>query len=1092
VPGRGAGRPPSGGDWRARSAGYGGAAGQVGGVGYDRQAGNGQRGDYGGQNGAQRSRAQRDGYGAQAGEGRRLSPDSARGYGGNERQAGDGRRASSGQAGSGRSDGSGRPAGNGRQGGFEGQAGNGRQGGFEGQAGNGRQGGFDRGDRPRPVSAAGQRGGRDPRSWPDRGGNGRVADDLRGRLGMRAGSGPGQPQALGAGVPARSRPGPAGYGGPAGPVGPAGYGGTPGYGNGTGHGTLQRDRTGSAPDQWPAGNGHRARGHRRNGGNGHGGGWDDGPDGGDGSGGGKGWRKWLLRGRWWRHWTWRKALGVVAGCCLAAVLLVAGVIYYFYSHTQIPSDVLETALTQPSTVYFSNGSKVALFSTGINRQLLDPQQIPADLKNAVIAAEDRGFYTEGGISITGIMRSGYEDIFGSGGLQGGSTITEQFVKNYYANIGSSRTMSVKVKEILVAMKLSREKSKTWILTNYLNTIPFGDEAYGAQAAAETYFGIPAIKLDIAQAAMLAALVNQPGNFSAVPGSPGYAPLVSRWHYVLGNMLRDGVITQSQLAAQKFPKIVHKQYNNAWTGYRGYIMSLVEGELEARYGLTPQQIYTGGYKIYTTISKNMMNGLYRAVHENEQLMKQGGEALPSYAHVGAALEQPGTGAILAIYGGPNYTARHCRKLHCQYDMALAAQQVGSSFKPYVLATAVKQGMNAKTSILNGYAPICIPPDWTLADRMMLSTRGTNCDTPDGFKLFNETAENFGPLTVPNAIAQSSDPGFEDLIHRVGVQNTIQMAQSLGVSSYDIAGLESLFGPKGAFAGSVQMALGEGNLTAVDQANTFADFADGGYAYTPHVIAKIVKPNGIIPIKVTESQPLTPQQAADIDYDLTFVNSAPNGTATPYASWDRPVISKTGTLGAGTISSDAWLVGAIPQASLSVGMFTNTKSQSLDGIGGISGGFGGTWPARIWKTFMSTQFATTPVRDFAPPDFTGFSKWLQVNQVPQRRKRLNPSPNPQPSCPGFSRRRACRSPNPQPSCPGFGAGPCPSPTPTPIPTPNPTPTPTPTPSCTAGPGNPCQPPPAGLGTTAAVILRSQAQGKLTVLALARIRASPVLLT
>ena len=353
-------------------------------------------------------------------------------------------------------------------------------------------------------------------------------------------------------------------------------------------------------------------------------------------------------------------LGLAAAACAVVMIAVVIGVVLLYRQTQIPNAISETALQQSSVVYFSNGkTQVGTFDSGTNRQLLTSAQIPQVLKQAVIAAEDRHFYTEGGISISGIARAAYDDVFGSGGLQGGSTITEQFAKNAYASIGTTRTVSTKLKEILVAIKLSHEESKDWILTNYLNTIFLGNNAYGVGAAAETYFGKPASKLNIAQSAMLAAMINQPGFFDPTPGAPGYKPLVARWHYVLGNMVRDGAITQQQEGitthhqndASGFPKLAKGVRNSGWTGYRGYIMQTVELELESRYHFTKTQIFTRGLKIFTTFSQPMMRALYQSVRENKQAMRNGGVPLPRFANIGALLEKPGTGAIVAMYGGP---------------------------------------------------------------------------------------------------------------------------------------------------------------------------------------------------------------------------------------------------------------------------------------------------------------------------------------------------------------------------------------------------------------------------------------------------------
>ncbi len=758
---------------------------------------------------------------------------------------------------------------------------------------------------------------------------------------------------------------------------------------------------------------------------------------GGGSGGGRdGGAPPRRKGSWWRHWTWRKALAVVASACAAVMLLVIALVVLAYRQTTIPTEVSESALTQSSNVYFSNGKTlVGTFSEGTNRQLLTSAQIPQVLKNAVIAAEDRHFYTEGGVSPTGILRATYEDLTG-GTFQGGSTITQQFVRNYYANIGTEQTMSRKIKEIFVAIKLSHTESKDWILTQYLNTVFLGDNSYGVGAAAQTYFNEPASKLTVAQSAMLAAMINEPGYFNPDPqAGQAYQALVARWQYVLTNMVRDGAITQQQAAAQKFPKLVAGQLDNGWTGYRGYIMQAVESELMNTYKLSRTQIFTRGLRIVTTFNESTMNALYRAVNAEKQQMKidaseGNGHPAPWYVHVGAVLEKPGTGAIVAMYGGPGYGVRHCQLYDCEYNMATeSSNQVGSSFKPYVLATAVAQGMNVQDSVLDGYSPIWIPPDWTETDRLTLSAMSPPAN-PYGYWEFNEPDENSGALSVPKAAAISSDPAFEDLTHRVGVQNVLDMARNLGVGSREMTGLESYFGPHGSDPGSVTMSLGQGDLTVLDQANTFAVLAAGGEYATPHVIAQLSEAGSMIPLKIVHRQVLTPAQAADVDYALSFDN-VPGGTAYPEAAWDRSIIAKTGTT---NNAQSAFFIGSIPQYSLAVGMFTQNQSdhttQTLDVLPTLAnqtaGGFGGDWPATIWHQFMTTEYAQLPVAPLPTPDYTGFNQWVQVIPQPKPKKT---HPNPGQSC-GFGHHHGqpCNpSPNPTASCSPLPGVPCANPSP-----------------------------------------------------------------
>jgi membrane peptidoglycan carboxypeptidase len=870
-----------------------------------------------------------------------------------------------------------------------------------------------------------------------------------------------------------------------------------------------------------------ARPGRRGGGGGGTGGGKGGGRGGDWDGAprsrGERFKNWLLYGSWWRHWTWKKALAV-AGAGIAAVILIAIIgIAVLYSMTPMPTDTSLTADWQYSSVYFSNGKLLGTFTNqdGINRELLTTGQIPTVMNQAMVAAEDRNFYTEGGISITGILRAGYEDEFGNGGLQGGSTITEQYAKNYYANIGASRTASTKIKEIFIAMKLAHSKSKPWILTQYLNTVPFGDNAYGVGAAAQAYFGINLTKagstLTVAQAAMLAAMPNQPSYFtpSSTAGG-GYTALVQRWQYVLTNMARDNAITtaqadalcancgqaQADAAFNKNVKISTANNSNGWSGYNGYLMRMVQQELTSPpYNYSQTYLDTKGLRITTTFNNSMIKTLAASVNDEKQQMKADGVPLPSYDHFGAAVIQPGTGDIVAIYGGPGYlsNSKYCTKIFCQYNMAEAPNPVGSSMKPYVLATAVAQGMDVQDSVLDGYTPLWIPPDWTAADRAELSQQKnpfptTNEATSNGWWQSTSEGNGGGPLSVQDAAAQSSDPAFADLTHKVGVQNIIDMAQSFGVGAdpFNLSGLNDLnvlqktYGNGGGQAGSVQITFGGVGLTPIEQASTFATLADDGVYFKPHVVTGLYtaqNPQANLAVRPATHRVLSAAQAADEDYALSADNV--NGTAYPSAAWPgRTVIGKTGTIGNGDNASEAWFLGAIPQYSMAIGLWTNSQSENLDNLpyNGTGGSYGGAWPAATWQKFMTTEFGNLPAEQFAPQNYLGFTKWIQV--VPHVKKHVKPvckagqfqnctcptgqqctNPNPTPSC-GQPFQQPCGgtspSPNPSPSCGQQFQQPCGGPSPSP----------SPSASCF---GHPCN-----QGQTTATVSRPPADSSATLLA------------
>ena len=372
-------------------------------------------------------------------------------------------------------------------------------------------------------------------------------------------------------------------------------------------------------------------------------------------------------------------------------------------------------------VYSKDGTLVGRFGS-TNRQMLQYNEIPQKMINAVLAAEDRNFFNEGGISPTGIMRAAYEDVTGNdGSLQGGSTITQEFVRQYYSGIGTQQTLTRKIKEIFVAMKVAKEKSKQWILTNYLNTIYLGQGAYGIEAAAQTYYGKPVGKLSVAQDAVIAAIIQQPSTYPLTQYRP---QLEARWHYVLNGMVQMGTLTAQQAAATKFPvpgdHVPQTVGRDVWDPY---VLNMVQNELKHVYHMSQQQIYNGGYVIRTTVSDKKMAALYEAVRENEALINASSRPLdPSYMHAAAVLEDPGSGAIQAVYAGPGYigakyngtgrviSTKFCKKIACEWNMAVDnREQVGSSFKPYVLAAAVKAGMNVQTSTLNGFNNLYIAPD-----------------------------------------------------------------------------------------------------------------------------------------------------------------------------------------------------------------------------------------------------------------------------------------------------------------------------------------------------------------------------------------------
>jgi membrane peptidoglycan carboxypeptidase len=545
--------------------------------------------------------------------------------------------------------------------------------------------------------------------------------------------------------------------------------------------------------------------------------------------------------------------------------------------------------------------------------------------------------------------------------------------------------------------VAKEKSKQWILTNFLNTIYLGDGAYGFEAAAETYFGVHATQLSAAQAAVIAAIIQQPSTYPLKQFQP---ELEARWrNYVLPGLVKLGDLTPQQAAAMKFPKMsdnVPQIFGkDVWDPY---VLAMVKSELEQVYHFSQAQIDDGGYVIHTSIDDAKMKELYAAVSENEATIDEDSSEFPfrSFMHVGAVLENPVNGQIQAMYPGPGYvgwkyngtgkviTQKECNEIRCNLNLAWQSrEQVGSSFKPYILAAAVKQGMNVQTSTLDGYNNQYIPPD---TEPTAYPSTALPADSDGWSKLVtNDDAGENGPFTPQLAMAESINTAFSDLWHVVAgqgnemvVNNVGAMAQAFGVDT-DAAGITGPDDMQDVYG----VTLGQASLSVVEQASMMATVDNNGVYTDPHLITSITQNNVATPIQLTtrsvfSSNPtLNAEEDSQVQYAMSK-DTEPYGTA-PVAAMSngQPIIAKTGTT---NTAQSAFFVGAIPSQALVVGMFTanqtGTGGESLNNLGGNSqGGFGGTWPATIWHTYAEDEFVSLPLEQFQPVVFTG-TKWNLV--------------------------------------------------------------------------------------------------------------------
>ena len=366
--------------------------------------------------------------------------------------------------------------------------------------------------------------------------------------------------------------------------------------------------------------------------------------------------------------SWRFVLGVF----LLGVLSTVGAFMWAYNTIKVPKPS-EFALAQSSTVYYADGTTEMGKFAEINRQSVDASTLPDYVGNAVVASEDRSFYSNKGVDPKGIARALVNNLRG-GDTQGASTLTQQYVKNYYVDTTSS--YSGKFKQAIMAIKIDREKPKKEILGDYLNTVYYGRGAYGIEAASQAFFGHPAKDMSPSEAALLAGILPSPSAWDPAE-NPDKAK--ERWGRVLQFMLDDGYITQAQYneAKQKMPDLKESQTKQVYAGTNGYLLQMVRAELENKAKISPEQIDTGGFRIVTTINQKDQEAAVNAVNS----LPPG--ASPNLRKALVSID-PKTGGLLALYGGDDYLTS---QVNTSTD---AIAQAGSTFKPFALVAALENG------------------------------------------------------------------------------------------------------------------------------------------------------------------------------------------------------------------------------------------------------------------------------------------------------------------------------------------------------------------------------------------------------------------
>ncbi|MEY3408238.1 MAG: hypothetical protein RL038_1299 [Actinomycetota bacterium] len=625
--------------------------------------------------------------------------------------------------------------------------------------------------------------------------------------------------------------------------------------------------------------------------------------------------------------SWKFMVGSFAiGFFLAALTLTILV-----QRTAIPAP--NEISTANATVVYYNDGKYEIGRIGeYNRVEVNLAQIPLITQRAVLAAEDKDFYSHSGFSLTGIGRALFNNLT-SGSTQGASTITQQYAKNAY--LSSEQTVTRKVKELVLALKLETSNSKDKILENYLNTVYFGRGAYGIQAAAKAYFGKDVSGLDVQQSAFLAALLKSPEGFAPEVDLPR---LTVRYEYVLDQMVQAGWLDNANL---EFPTYRPKNTENRLGGPRGYILAEVKKELE-KLGYDESSLGVAGLQIITTIDRKSQKAAEKAVE------KEGPETGTEGLRIGLAAVRPGTGEIVAMYGGPDYVTEPLN------NATQAIAQAGSTFKPFALAAAAERE---------------IPLDTIY--------RGKNGIDVSGYTVNNYGNTSFGKVTLLQATELSINTAYVELAYGLGIDAVIDAAIAAGIPE-DAAGIER----------NLTFVLGSASPHVIDVANAYATFAAEGIKAEPFLVSRIVGANGGL---IYEAVPTT-ESAFSVEA-MRVVNYAmqrvvTNGTGTTALGVGRAVAGKTGTTDE---NRSAWFAGYTPNLSAVVMLMKqdeNGNPVSLSGTGGLSSVTGGSFPARIFTAFMKAALADVPVVNFNRP-----TKLPTVTASPT--ESLLPSETPTPS-------------------------------------------------------------------------------------------------
>ncbi|OEV27130.1 penicillin-binding protein, partial [Streptomyces nanshensis] len=665
-------------------------------------------------------------------------------------------------------------------------------------------------------------------------------------------------------------------------------------------------------------------------------------------------------GRWVP--SWKLVLGSFAGF-LGLIIGLSGIALAMVG---VP-DQNEATKQQKNVYYWANGKQMVVAGGGDqNRQIVPLAQIPKSMQNAVIAAENESFYEDPGVDPVGIVRAVGRMALG-GDTQSGSTITQQYVKNTY--LDQSQTITRKVKELFISIKVGATEKKQKILEGYLNTGYYGRGAYGIQAAAQAYYRKDAKDLNPSESAFLSATLNGPNLYdpaggigSAATKEKNFERAKARWSWTLDREVQTGRLSKATRAEYtKFPMPKQPKKSTELKGQKGYMVDVVNNYITANSDISDRELKQGGLRIHTTFDKKKMADMAAAVKKvRDANIKPEDREVDKYVQFGGASVKPNDGAIVAMYGGDDATT------HFTNNADYTGVQVGSTFKPFVLASAMRDGVrNPKGPEVQGSeARTPVSPKSVYNGDNKIKLRNYNrtiWQNEEGkeWRQRNDGNQSMGRINLREAMKESVNTPFIQLGMDVGVDKVKAAAIDAGLNEDSLARTTPTF------------SLGTSAPSAIRMANAYGTFASSGMKSEPYSVKRVEKDGEDV---YTHQKQVKSAFEARVADNVTNVleTVVQDGTGKAASALGRPAAGKTGTT---DDNKSAWFAGYTPQLSTSIGMWrVNDKAkvqkfQKMYGVGGQESIHGASFPAEIWTEYMTGALSGTPAKSFPAPEPIG---------------------------------------------------------------------------------------------------------------------------